>query len=68
MMANTRQVSPADVSLFHIASQEYGDATAWLALATANGLKDPFIAGQLTLVLPVYSPAISGGAALQSAS
>lgn len=37
-MAKTVTVSGADGDLFWVASVQYGDATAWLALAEANGL------------------------------
>ena len=66
----TIQVSPADVSLMHVAAREWGDATAWLALAIANqkdlrdanGLADPMIYGLGTLTIPAWNPAYSGSA------
>jgi hypothetical protein len=35
-----------------IATDQYGDATAWTALAAANGLTDPFVTGSATLAVP----------------
>lgn len=43
--------------LFRIATQAYGDAAAWSLIARANGLADPIIAADATLVLPDYSKA-----------
>ena len=47
--------------LFRIALQVYGDAQAWNLIAQANGLLDPVITGQVTLVIPPYTPAQTGG-------
>jgi hypothetical protein len=47
-------------NLFQIAEQEFADATAWAAIARANGLTDPFIQGIETLVIPA-APGDSGG-------
>jgi nucleoid-associated protein YgaU len=55
----TRVVSGGD--LFHIALQEYNDATAWNIIAEANGLLDPLIVGTMTLKIPAYSPTETGG-------
>jgi phage-related protein len=38
--------------LYTIASQQYGDATRWTDIATANGLTDPVLTGINTLVIP----------------
>lgn len=66
MADRTITVSPADVSLFHIASRVWGDATAWFALADANNMTDPFLYGPpVTLIIPDYDPAFSGGAPQQ---
>lgn len=37
-MVRTIQVSSVDISLFHVAARRYSDATAWLAVADANGI------------------------------
>lgn len=47
-------------NLFQIAAVEYGDATAWTAIATANNLTDPFISGPAVLTIPLL-PGNSGG-------
>lgn len=52
-------------NLFAIAAQQYGDATAWLQIARANGLSDPFLPGLTTLTIPPYDPTQSGGVAIQ---
>ena len=62
-MARTITVSAADVSLFHVACRVYGDATAWLALANANGIADPYLFGpSIQLTVPDFDPSYSGGA------
>lgn len=55
-----KQISTAGGNLFQIAQSQYGDATAWTALAQANGITDPFITGTATLAVPA-SPGHSGG-------
>lgn len=45
-------VTVAGGNLFNIANQQYGDATAWTAIARANGTTDPFIDGIATLKIP----------------
>jgi nucleoid-associated protein YgaU len=47
-------VSPGD-DLYTLASQYYGDATAWTLIARANGLYDPLIATSSTLDIPAYN-------------
>lgn len=47
-------------NLFAIAAAEYGDTDDWTAIATANGLTDPFIDGAVTLTIPL-SPVDNGG-------
>ncbi|MDB6104036.1 MAG: hypothetical protein JWO52_4035 [Gammaproteobacteria bacterium] len=47
-----KTVAVAGGNLFQIATQQYGDATAWTALAKANGLTDPFITGTAILAVP----------------
>ncbi|MCB8881712.1 hypothetical protein ACELLULO517_15800 [Acidisoma cellulosilytica] len=60
MATKTIQVSPADIDLFHVAAAEWGDASAWLALATANGMVDPVIYGLQSLVVPEYQASFEG--------
>ncbi len=60
-MAKQVAVSAADGDLFWVASREYGDATAWLAIAQANGLTTADLpAGLTTLVVPDWSASFSG--------
>jgi hypothetical protein len=56
----TINVSMADRSLFHVASREYNDATAWRAIALANNLTDPVISSMMTLIIPSYNKTFSG--------
>lgn len=55
---NARRVTVGGGNLFDLAAREYGDATKWDAIAKANGLVDPAIAGITTLAIP---PATAGG-------
>lgn len=60
-MATTIQVSPADVSLFHVAARYLGDATQANRIASLNGLTDPAITTLLTLTLPPIDATAGGG-------
>lgn len=60
-MSKSIRVSPADGTLYAVASREWGDATAWLALADANGLTDPLISTMMTILVPDYDPSFTGG-------
>ncbi len=61
-MPSTVTVSSADGDLFWIASVQYGDATAWLAIAQANGLLTADLpAGLTTLTVPDFEASFSGG-------
>lgn len=51
----------ADVSLFHIAAKELGDALQWQRLAAINNLSDYMITGTVTLQIPESDPTQSGG-------
>ncbi len=53
MAITSRTVSPGD-DLYAIAAQIYGDATAWTLIARANGLTDPLIQTDSTLIIPAY--------------
>lgn len=54
-------VSGADISLFHVAARELGDATQWIRIAQANGLSDPMLASVVTLTIPDVNPLLTGG-------
>lgn len=58
--ASPNTVTLAGGNLFALADQEYGDPTDWTAIASANGLTDPFVTGPVTLVIPP-SVADTGG-------
>lgn len=47
--------------LFDIAAQYLGDATQWIRIAQLNGITDPFLVGQIELVLPPINPDAGGG-------
>lgn len=54
-MANNSIVVSVGDDLYRIAVQLYGDAAAWTLIASANGLTDPVITADATLVVPDYS-------------
>lgn len=58
--APQKTVAMAGGNLFQVAQDQYGDATAWTALARANNLTDPFIAGTAILKVPA-KPDNAGG-------
>jgi nucleoid-associated protein YgaU len=58
-------VSPGD-DLYRLASQYYGDAAAWTLIARANGLTDPLIDTDSTLVIPAYNAAQANDGILAS--
>ena len=58
-------VSGADVSLWHVAARELGDATQAYRLARINGLADPMLSGIATLVIPETDGGQSGGLPVQ---
>lgn len=53
-------IAVAGGNLYRIAEQQYGDATAWTAIAKANGLTDPFVQGVSTLIIPPQSDQSAG--------
>lgn len=53
-------IAVAGGNLYRIAERQYSDATAWTAIARANGLTDPFVEGSQILVIPPQ-PDQSGG-------
>ncbi len=46
------QFAPRGETLFHAAATAFGDATQWSRLALINGIKDPFLSGAVTLIIP----------------
>lgn len=58
------KITIMNANLFALAAQYYNDATQWIVIAQANGLTDPFLAGQMTLIIPANTAA-TGGLATQ---
>ena len=46
----------SDSNLFQIAMMQTGDPLQWVAIAELNGLTDPWIVGQQTLLIPPVLP------------
>lgn len=57
----TKIVTTAGGSLFSIAAQQYGDATAWSKIAAANNTTDPQISGLATMKIPPAASGVVGG-------
>lgn len=57
----TRTVTAADATLFHVAADAYGDATAAIRIAQASGVMDPWLDGVQTLLVPETSGRDTGG-------
>lgn len=55
-----RIVTMAGGDLYHLAANEYGDASAWTAIARANNLTDPELTGVNTLTVPPASDNADG--------
>ena len=47
-----RTITVAGGDLYRIALEQFGDATAWVAIARANGLTDPTLRGVVKLSIP----------------
>jgi hypothetical protein len=58
--AGTKTVTVGGGNLYALAADAYGDAMGWTALAVANRLDDPELAGIATLSVPPYTDQ-SGG-------
>lgn len=54
-MPNTSVAVSQGDDLYRLATQIYGDASAWTLIATANGLTDPVVQVDATLAVPDYS-------------
>lgn len=54
----TIQISAADVSLYHVAAAQLGDATQWWRIAQANGMSDPDLSW-LTVPVSVQIPPVN---------
>lgn len=58
------QIQVAGGNLYQIAAQYLGDATQWNRIAALNGLLDPMLTGNLTLLMPVVNKNASSGGIL----
>lgn len=47
-----RTITLSGGSLYRVASEQYGDATLWSSVASANNLSDPHLSGINTLTIP----------------
>lgn len=54
------QIIVMNANLFALAAKYYNDATQWIVIAQANGLIDPFVQGQMTLVIPAAAVPTGG--------
>jgi nucleoid-associated protein YgaU len=54
MAITSRVVAPGD-DLYRLAAEYYDDASAWTLIARANGLSDPLIQTDSTLIIPAYN-------------
>lgn len=50
-----RKITAMNTTLYRVASDEYGDASAWEVIAKANKLTDPVITSAVTLNIPEYT-------------
>lgn len=55
--ARGKKITASNINLYQLAAQEYGDATQWTAIATANGLSDPLVTGGAIILVNI----IAGG-------
>jgi hypothetical protein len=46
----------SNVTLYQVAMMQTGDPLQWVAIAELNGLTDPWIVGQQTLLIPPVLP------------
>jgi hypothetical protein len=58
-------IQVADGNLFRIAAMYLNDATQWVRIAQLNALRDPWLAGPVTLRIPPVDPNAGGGIAGQ---
>jgi len=49
-------VRVSGTTLFHVAMLQTGDPLQWVAIAELNGLTDPWIVGQQTILIPPVLP------------
>lgn len=56
----TLTITKGGGTLFDLSARQYGGPTQWTAIATANGLADPFIAGIQQLIVPTLPDSNNG--------
>ncbi len=49
-------VRVSGTTLYHLAMLQTGDPLQWVAIAELNGLTDPWIVGQQTILIPPVLP------------
>jgi len=49
-------VRVSGTTLYHLAMLQTGDPLQWVAIAELNGLTDPWILGQQTILIPPVLP------------
>lgn len=49
-------VRTSGTTLFHIAAMQTGDPLQWVAIASLNSLVDPWINGQVNILIPPVLP------------
>lgn len=49
-------VRTSGTTLFHIAAMQTGDSLQWVAIASLNSLVDPWINGQVNILIPPVLP------------
>nr|WP_173578678.1 LysM peptidoglycan-binding domain-containing protein [Acetobacter fallax] len=60
-MSKSIQVSPSDISLWHIAARFLGDATQANRIMILNNLSDTWISSLNTIILPPVDNSQTGG-------
>lgn len=60
-MSTLRTINVSGGNLWQIAARELGDATQASRIAALNGITDPFLTGQVTLLLPPVDATQTGG-------
>lgn len=60
-MSAYRTIIASGGNLWAIAARELGDATQAARIAVLNGITDPMLTGQVTLVIPAVDARQTGG-------
>ncbi len=60
---SARTITVSGGNLFALAAKYLNDATQWIRIARANGLRDPNVTGLQVLVIPPVDPTAGGGIA-----